>query len=163
MPTSSRPRLLVLVVLVALGILLGLVGAAVLALEATIGSVTVPWGLVLAVLGVACTVRGAAWFVGSRRGGVAVLLGWLLPTFALSAVNPGGDVVLTDEPRTYAYLLGTFALALLAGSWPLPAGAAELAAPSSRPDPVDATGQAAVEGYAGGPGVVVEDAVPDRD
>ena len=27
-----------------------------------------------------------------------------MPTLAFSAVNPGGDVLLTDEPRTYVYL-----------------------------------------------------------
>ena len=100
MPTSSRPRLLVLVGLGLLGVVLGLVGAGVIALERRVGPVVVPWGLILAVLGVACTVRGAAWFVGSRRGAVAVLLGWLVPTIAFSAVNPGGDVVLTDQPDT---------------------------------------------------------------
>jgi hypothetical protein len=126
-PAESTARLPVLAGLVVGGAVLGLVGVGVIALDRTVGSVTVPWGAVLAVLGVVASVRGAAYLVGSRRGGSAVLLGWLVPTFAFSAVNPGADVVLTDEPRTYAYLLATFGLGLLAASWPLPVGAAELA------------------------------------
>jgi hypothetical protein len=125
-PTESRPRLLALIGLCVLGVLLGFVGAGVMALDSRVGAVLVPWGVVLAIVGVAVTVRGAAWFVGSRRGAAAVLVGWLLPTVAFSAINPGGDVVLTDERRTYVYLLATFALGLLAATWPLPAGAAAL-------------------------------------
>lgn len=128
MPAPSSARLPVLVGLGVGGVMLGLVGVGVLSLDRTVGTVTVPWGAVLAVLGVVASVRGAAYLVGSRRGAVAVLIGWLVPTIAFSALNPGGDVVLTDEPRTYVYLLATFGLSLVAASWPLPAGAAELAA-----------------------------------
>jgi hypothetical protein len=133
--TSPRPRFLALVGPFVAGILLGVVGAVVIQLRRTVGEVDVPWGLVLAVLGIGCCTRGAAWMLGSRRGAVAVLLGWLVPTLALSAINPGGDVVLTDEPLTYVYLIATFSLALLAASWPLPDGAAELAHPGGSDDP----------------------------
>lgn len=129
MTTPPRPRLLALVAPFAAGVLLGIVGVGVISLTATIGGVTVPWGLVLAVLGVGVSARGAAWLVGSRRAATAVLLGWLVPTLAFSALNPGGDVILTDEPATYVYLLGAFALALAAAAWPLPSGAWELAHP----------------------------------
>jgi hypothetical protein len=134
----------VLAGLVVCGVMLGLVGVGVIALDRTVGSVTVPWGTALAILGVAASVRGSAYLVGSRRGGAAVLVGWLAPTIAFSAVNPGGDVVLTDEPRTYVYLLATFGLGLLAASWPLPPGADELAA-GRRRTPED-------EGALDGPG-----------
>lgn len=136
MPAPTTARLPVLAGLAVGGLMLGLVGVGVLSLERTIGSVTVPWGAALAVLGVVASVRGSAYLVGSRRGGAAVLLGWLVPTLAFSAVNPGNDVVLTDEPRTYVYLLATFGLGLLAASWPLPPGADELAA-GRRHSPVD--------------------------
>lgn len=129
MSTPPRPRLLALVGPFVAGILLGIVGVGVIALRSTIAGVSVPWGLVLAVLGVGASARGAAWLVGSRRAATAVLLGWLVPTLAFSALNPGGDVILTDEPTTYVYLVGAFALALLASVWPLPAGAWELAHP----------------------------------
>ncbi len=127
MQPTPPPRFLTLAGLVVIGIVLGFVGAVVLSLRRTVGTVDIPWGLVLAVLGVSCSIRGAAWLVGSRRGAGAVLVGWLVPSLALSAINPGGDVVLADEPRTYVYLFATFALGLLAVSWPLPQGAAELA------------------------------------
>jgi hypothetical protein len=142
--SSTAARLPLLVGLVVSGVVLGLVGVGVIALTSTVGSVTLPWGLALAVAGVVTSVRGAAWLVGDRSGAVAVLLGWFVPTLAFSAWNPGGDVVLTDEPRTYVYLLTTFALGLLAATWPLPAGAAEAAAPRPRPradDEIDGDGE----------------------
>jgi hypothetical protein len=156
-PSSPAVRLPVLAALFACGVVLGLVGVGVVALESTIRSVTLPWGVALAVLGVACSVRGAAWLVGSRRGGMAVLLGWFVPTFAFSAVNPGGDVVLTDEPRTYVYLLTTFALGLAAATWPLPEGAAELGVTNPRPlpdleDELDGDGEGSPAVPAGAPG-----------
>lgn len=129
MSTPPRPRLLALVGPFVAGILLGIVGVGVIALRTTVAGVSVPWGLALAVLGVGVCARGAAWLVGSRRAATAVLLGWLVPSLAFSAVNPGGDVILTDEPATYVYLLGAFAVALLASVWPLPEGAWELAHP----------------------------------
>ena len=157
MPSSPAVRLPVLAALFVCGVVLGLVAVGVVALESTIRSVTLPWGLALAVLGVACSVRGAAWLLGSRRAGMAVLLGWFVPTFAFSAVNPGGDVVLTDEPRTYVYLLTTFALGLAAATWPLPEGAAELGVTQPRPLPdpddtfdVDGEGPAVVPARAPG-------------
>ena len=54
-------------------------------------------------------------------------------------MNPGGDVLLTDEPRTYVYLLTTFALGLAAATWPLPEGAAELGVTQPRPCPIPTT------------------------
>jgi Family of unknown function (DUF6113) len=157
-PSSPAVRLPVLAALFACGVVLGLVGVGVVSLESTIGSATLPWGVVLAVLGVACSVRGAAWLVGSRRGGMAVLLGWFVPTFAFSAVNPGGDVVLTDEPRTYVYLLTTFALGLAGATWPLPEGAAELGVTHPRPHP-DPDDELDVD-EAGSPAVPAVPAVP---
>jgi hypothetical protein len=133
-PTRAA-RLPLLVGLVFSGLVLGLVGVGVIALTSTVGGVTLPWGLVLAVAGIVTSVRAAAWLVGGRSGAIAVLMGWFVPTFAFSAWNPGGDVVLSDEPRTYVYLLVTFGLGLLAATWPLPAGAAELGSPRARPLP----------------------------
>lgn len=127
MPLSKGPRVLTLLGLLAGGLVLGFIGAVVSTLHREILGVDVPWGLVLVVLALGCCVRGGAWLVGSRRGAAMVAVGWVLPSLAFSAVNPGGDVVLTDEPRTYVYLLGGAVISMLATVWPLPAGAAEAA------------------------------------
>lgn len=125
MPQPKGPRLLTLLALLVGGLVLGFIGAVVSTLHREVAGVDVPWGLVLVVVTVGCCVRGGAWLVGSRRGAAMVALGWVLPSLAFSAVNPGGDVVLTDEPRTYVYLASGAVISLLATLWPLPAGAAE--------------------------------------
>ncbi len=130
MLTARGPRGTTLVGLVLGGVVLGLVGGAVSSLRRTIGGIDLPWGVVLALLAVACCVRGAAWLVGTRRGAAAVSIGWIGATIALAALSPGGDVLLPDQPRTYLYLTGGVFVSLLASLWPLPEGAADAAYPA---------------------------------
>ncbi len=109
------------------GVFLGAAGAVITAARVVVGTTTVPWGLVLSVLTLALCVRGAAWLAGTRRAAAAVLIGWVVAVLTVATVNPGGDVLLPDLPRTTAFLIAGVALGLLAAVWPLPAGAAELA------------------------------------
>lgn len=114
--------------LLAGGIVLGLVGTVLTAARVVVRGVTVPWGLVLVLVAVLACVRGAAWLIGSRRGAALVGLGWVLPTLAFATTNPGGDVLLPDVPRTYAYLGGATLVVVLAVALPLPRGTRELVA-----------------------------------
>ncbi len=109
------------------GIVLGMVGVILAASRSLVRGTAVPWGLVLVLATILACVRGAAWLIGSRRGALLVALGWVLPTLAFATTNPGGDILLPDESRTYVYLGGAVVLILLAACWPLPAGARELA------------------------------------
>ena len=113
--------------LVVAGLALGVLGAVLTASHVTVRGVTLPWGLVLSLAAVLACVRGGSWLVGSRRGGALVGLGWVLPTLAFATVNPGGDVLLPDEARTYVYLVGATVLVVLAVALPLPRGAREVA------------------------------------
>ncbi|MDA8436499.1 MAG: DUF6113 family protein [Actinomycetales bacterium] len=115
------------------GVVLGLVGTVLTAARAFVRGVTVPWGLVLVLVAVLACVRGAAWLVGSRRGAALVGLGWVLPTLAFATTNPGGDVLLPDVPRTYAYLGGAALIVVLAVALPLPRGTRELVASGRAP------------------------------
>ncbi|HSN07131.1 MAG TPA: DUF6113 family protein [Candidatus Angelobacter sp.] len=128
------------VALVLGGVVLGLVGAVFAAARTTVRGTTVPWGLVLVLLALLTCVRGAAWLLGSRRGAALVGLGWVLPTLAFATANPGGDVLLPDELRTYVYLGGATLLVVLAVALPLPRGTRELVAAGheSRDRPADA-------------------------
>jgi hypothetical protein len=126
-------------VLVAGGVLLGVIGAGLSAIRIEVAGLTIPWGLVLVVTALGVGARSAAWLVGRRRGAVAVTMGWVVPTLAFAALSPGGDVLLPDLPRTYAYLLGGMLVGSLASTIPLPAGAREeaeaaLSAPPEEPE-----------------------------
>lgn len=108
------------------GVALGLVGTVFASARTIVRGATVPWGLVLVLVAVLACVRGGAWLLGSRRGGALVGLGWVLPTLAFATTNPGGDVLLPDELRTYVYLGGATLLVVLAVALPLPRGTREL-------------------------------------
>lgn len=134
-PGEPRPRKvrvrvsrLTLAALFAGGLFLGALGAGLAAVRTQVRGAWVPWGLVLVLLGILVCTRGAAWLVGSRSGGAAVAVGWLLPTLVLATTGPGGDVLLPDVLRTQVYLIGGAALAALAAAVPLPRGTAELVA-----------------------------------
>jgi hypothetical protein len=124
--TTRRPgHLLTYVVLAVGGLLLGLVGAGLSAVRVTVAGVSIPWGLALTLVALGVGARSAAWLVGRRRAAVAVTVGWMVPTLAFAALSPGGDVLLPDLPRTYAYLLGGVLVSTLASTIPLPPGARE--------------------------------------
>ena len=131
--SRPNPHRLTYTALVAGGVLLGAVGAGLSSVRLEIGGVSVPWGLVLVVVALGVGARAGAWLVGSRNGAVAVVLGWVLPTLAFSALAPGGDVLLPDVARTYVYLGGGLVAGALAMVVPLPAGAAEAAREAYEP------------------------------
>jgi hypothetical protein len=117
-----------------LGVLLGLVGSVVSAARFQIGSVTVPWGLVLAALTLAIAVRAVVWSSATRLPAAVLFGGWVVATGAVLLISPGGDVLLPDVARTYVYLGAAFGLGLLALLWRLPEGHAELLAEERRAD-----------------------------
>ena len=137
---SPAPSILTYAGLLVGGLALGLFGTVLAASRTTVHGTTVPWGVVLVLVTVLACVRGGAWLLGSRRGAALVGLGWVLPTLAFATTNPGGDVLLPDEPRTYVYLIGATLLVVLAVALPLPRGTRELAAASrvrrEHPEPV---------------------------
>lgn len=111
-----------------LGVLLGLVGSVVSAARVQVGSVTVPWGAVLAALTLAVAVRAVVWSSRTRLQGALLLCGWVVATSAVLLVSPGGDVLLPGVPRSYLYLGGAFVLGLAALLWRLPDGHGDLIA-----------------------------------
>ena len=131
-PEAEKPRVLTYVGLIVGGLVLGLFGTVLASSRLVVHGTQVSWGLALDLVAILCCARGAAWLVGSRRGAALVGLGWMLPTIAFATTNPGGDVLLPDETRTYVYLVGASVLVVLAVALPLPKGAGALAAESRR-------------------------------
>lgn len=111
-----------------LGVLLGLVGSVVSAARVQVGSVTVPWGLVLAALTLGVAVRAVVWSSRTRLQGGVLLAGWVVATSVVLLVSPGDDVLLPGIPRSYVYLGSAFVLGLAALVWRLPDGHDDLIA-----------------------------------
>jgi len=124
----AAPRVLTYVGLLAGGLVLGFFGTVLASVRTITHGHTIWWGVGLVLLATLTCVRGAAWLVGSRRGAALIGLGWVLPTLAFTTTNPGGDVLLPDDTRTYVYLVGATVVIVLATALPLPRGARALAA-----------------------------------
>jgi hypothetical protein len=125
-----------------LGLMLGLVGSVVVAGRTTVGTVTLPWGLVLMLTAVVVLVRAIVWQSGTRATGLALMGGWFAATSAVLVYAPGSDVLLPDLTRSWVYVVGATILGLGAALWPLPAGLADLIAEEQRtvehvPGPLD--------------------------
>lgn len=125
--TSGSPvwRWLGVALLLLLGVLVGVTGAFVQAQRALVdtlwGTASVPWGVAVVWLALVAAIRGGVWAVGTRWGGWAVMLGWLVATVAMSAESASGDVALSGGGRQLTYLIGGVILASAAASIPLPA------------------------------------------
>ena len=138
--------------LLALGVVVGVVGAFVQAQRAVVATpwalVTIPWGVPLVWVALVSAIRGGAWAMRSRWGAWAVVVGWLVTTVAASAESPSGDLALSGGGRQMTYLLGGVILASAAASLPVPGTRGTQDSSEDRPlayDPHDGTGAAAPE------------------
>ncbi|HAN72507.1 MAG TPA: hypothetical protein DCQ36_13095 [Actinobacteria bacterium] len=113
-----------IVLLIAGGFVLGIVGAFVQAHRAVIegpwGVLVVPWGVPLVWLALVMAIRGGVWLLRTRGGGWSVTLGWIGATVLMSAETSSGDLALSGGGRQLTYLLGGVILASAAASLPLP-------------------------------------------
>ena len=88
------------------GLVIGIAGAFLQGARVIAGGVTVPWGLVLALVALLVLVRAGVEMTSSRWGGWIVLLVWIAATVAFAAELPSGDLVISAGGRQMAYLLG---------------------------------------------------------
>ena len=107
----------------AVGLLVGLIGAFVLAerfiMSVPWGLLVVPWGRVLVIAVLVIAVRGATWLVMSRWGGMVLFLGWLIATIVMAGESSSGDLALSGGGRQWVYLLGGVVLAAAASTFPV--------------------------------------------
>lgn len=107
-----------------IGLLLGVVGTFGHRGVIGVGSVNLPWGIVVAVLGAGCFLVGLRLYTGSRLPTLAGTLGLLIPIFVFSFQGPGGSVVIVQDTPGRVWDLGPAIIAVLVLSWPrLPARA----------------------------------------
>lgn len=102
---------------------MGLLGAFVQAQRAlwVVGGTTipVPWGAVLVLLCLFVIVRGGSYLVGTVLGGVAVMVGWLAVTVALSVESPWGDLIVSGGVRQLVYLFGGTVVGAALATFPI--------------------------------------------
>lgn len=99
-------RALAFVGCVLAGAVIGISGAFLQGARAIVGGVTLPWGLVVALVALLVLVRAGVEVTRSRWGGWLVLLTWIALTVAFAAELPSGDLVISAGGRQMAYLLG---------------------------------------------------------
>ncbi len=88
------------------GALLGAVLAFWQAARLSLGPVTIPWGVVVAVVVLVVVIRIAVHALGSRWAGAAVLAGWLAATIVFATRTPwAGDLIISSGTRQLIYLL----------------------------------------------------------
>lgn len=114
------PRGLLVPLLFVVGIAVGTVTAFTQAHRFVIGTVVLPWGVVVSLIIVLIVIRGATWLSMSRVGGWMVFIGWLVATVALSLETPSGDVAISGGNRQLAYLIIGAVAGAAAAALPLP-------------------------------------------
>lgn len=122
---ESRPRrIAILLGLLAVGVVIGTLGAFVQADRWLIGSVPIPWGAIVVVAVLVGVERGATWAVMSRWGAWLVFGGWLVASLFFAADGPNGDLAISGGGRQMGYLIA----AVILGS-----ATATIRVPSSAP------------------------------
>ncbi|GAB3390283.1 hypothetical protein GCM10027568_13910 [Humibacter soli] len=110
-------RVLVAVLLLVAGIVFGTLGT--LVHSATIGTTAVPWGVVVALLALACLLAGIRLMSDGRLYAACAGLGALVAIGILSQKSFGGSVLVTDSTVGWVWLGGAVVIALLVVGWPL--------------------------------------------
>lgn len=105
--------------LLVLGVAVGVVGAFYSGWKLGHGTLALPAGLLLGIVGCLALFLGGRQLVLSRLGAAVPGVAWLLAVIVLSAARPEGDVVLPANAITgYAYLFGGAIAAAFASSLP---------------------------------------------
>jgi hypothetical protein len=94
-----------------------------------IGEVSIPWGLVLALVGVAALLVGIRLVAGGRAASAAAAAGVIAAVAVLSLPGPGGSVLVASGPIGTIWAVGPALIAVLVVAWPsLPSRSAARAA-----------------------------------
>lgn len=116
-PGQVTTVVLVYVVLLALGVLLGLLGSFLVPLRA--GQTRVPVSVAIAAVGNATAVLLGDRATGSWRGAAVPALAWLVVVVLLGSARPEGDIIVTGDAVGLAYVFtGMLSSALAIGLAP---------------------------------------------
>ena len=111
----------VLLGLLAVGVVIGVLGAFVQADRWIIGSIVLPWGAVLVVAVLVVVERGAAWAARSRWGAWLVFGGWLVASLFFASDGVNGDLAISGGARQMGYLIAAVVLGSATATLRVPA------------------------------------------
>ena len=109
------------ILLFLLGLLYGLVGTGSQQSTFSIGAAVIPWGIVVALLGVALLLGGIRVIVEHGPGRVYALvtaIGIFLPIVLFSQQSAGGSVLIPANAAGEAWVFGPVLIAVVAIAWP---------------------------------------------
>ncbi|WP_022900617.1 DUF6113 family protein [Humibacter albus] len=109
-------RVVVAVLLGLLGLVFGMFGT--LVHTATFGSFTFPWGIIVALVALACLLTGIRLLSRGRLNAACAGLGALVAIAVLSQESFGGSVLITDSVLGWTWMGGAVVVALLVVGWP---------------------------------------------
>ena len=111
-------RALAYLACLAMGAVIGVVGAFLQGARWTAGGATLPWGLVVSLVALLVLVRAGVEVTRSRWGGwISVAMG-IAVTVGVAAELPSGDLVISAGGRQMAYLLGGVIIGAAAATVP---------------------------------------------
>jgi hypothetical protein len=125
--TSFWSRLGTLVVAFAVGAVYGAVATVGHRQELRIGDVSLPWGLVAALVGVAALLVGIRLVAGGRSAAAAAAAGIVGMVALLTLPGPGGSVIVVGDVVGTIWSVGPALISVLVVAWPK--------LPSARRDP----------------------------
>lgn len=109
-------RTLTAVILGIVGLVFGMLGTVVH--SATIGTWQLPWGIVVALLALACLLAGIRLLSDGRLYTACAALGGLIAIAVLSQRSFGGSVLIMNSVLGWIWMAGAVVIALLAVAWP---------------------------------------------
>ncbi len=133
---SLGSRIATLVLGLVVGVVYGAVGTVAHPVTVTIGSAVLPFGLVVALVGVLALFVGFRIVLGGRIAAVGVAVGvvGIVSLFSLESV--GGSILIREGVAGTVWLLGPALLGALVVSWPsLPPREHRLEAPDAKESP----------------------------
>ncbi|MBH0131253.1 PIG-L family deacetylase [Salinibacterium sp. NK8237] len=115
---SRLERIVLALVSLALGGLVGLVLTAVHQSAFTIGSVRIPWGIVVSVTLVTALILGLRLIYDTRVAAGFASLGVLVMSALLAAVMPGGNILIPANIAGYVWTFAPVLVVLIVVGWP---------------------------------------------
>ncbi len=105
-----------------IGLLLGTVGTFSHQSVVRVGSADLPWGMIVALLGVACYLVGIRLVLGGRGAVLVAAIGLLVPIAVFTLPGPGGYVIVPAGVLGELWEYAPAIIAVLVLAWPrLPA------------------------------------------
>lgn len=111
-------RILNLVLIFLVSAVLGTVGTVAHQSSVTVLGVALPWGIAVALLGIACLLIGIRLVFIERAAVLAAALGVLTPIVIFSFKSVGGSVLIPDNTLGKVWIFAPVAIAAIIVAWP---------------------------------------------